>query len=148
MNLKRYILPVAALLICLSGLSQPDPKTRDKIEAMKVAFITKKLDLTPAEAQVFWPLYNENLKKMEEIRSERQALKKKLAAEGASDKDIESFLASEFALRQKEIDAQKQFFQKIKTSIPIKKVALFYRAEEEWKAELIRQLGNPKSGDK
>jgi hypothetical protein len=42
----------------------PPPRTmtkqqREKLELFKIQFITKKLDLTPAEAEKFWPLYNE-----------------------------------------------------------------------------------------
>ncbi len=40
----------------------PRPMTkqqREKLELFKIQFITKKLDLTPAEAEKFWPLYNE-----------------------------------------------------------------------------------------
>ena len=33
-------------------------KKREKIEIEKIAYITKALDLSSEEAQVFWPLYN------------------------------------------------------------------------------------------
>ena len=32
---------------------------RERLESFRIQFITKKLDLTPAEAEKFWPLYNE-----------------------------------------------------------------------------------------
>jgi hypothetical protein len=32
---------------------------RERLELFSIQFITKKLDLTPAEAEKFWPLYNE-----------------------------------------------------------------------------------------
>ena len=35
-----------------------------RIEAIKVAFITKKLDLTTEEAQKFWPVYNNYQKEL------------------------------------------------------------------------------------
>lgn len=38
---------------------QPSEKKQADIEALKVAFITKELELTPDEAQKFWPLYNQ-----------------------------------------------------------------------------------------
>jgi len=39
-------------------------KKQQNIEALKVAFITKELDLTPEEAQKFWPVYNQYSKEM------------------------------------------------------------------------------------
>ena len=41
-------------------------KKQQDIEALKVAFISKELDLTPDEAQKFWPVYNQYDKEMEE----------------------------------------------------------------------------------
>ena len=32
---------------------------KDKIEARRVSFITQRLDLSPAESQVFWPTYKQ-----------------------------------------------------------------------------------------
>ena len=34
------------------------------IEALKVAFISKELDLTPTEAEKFWPVYNQYSKEL------------------------------------------------------------------------------------
>jgi hypothetical protein len=47
------------------GMEMPPPQRpmtkqqREKLELFKIQFVTKKLDLTPAEAEKFWPLYNE-----------------------------------------------------------------------------------------
>ncbi len=42
----------------------PSEKKQQDIEALKVAFISKELDLTPEEAQKFWPLYNQYAKEL------------------------------------------------------------------------------------
>jgi hypothetical protein len=55
-----------ALLILLGlpclGYSQQDESgninDRKKIQAMEVAYITKELDLSPEEAEKFWPVFN------------------------------------------------------------------------------------------
>ena len=47
------------------GMEMPPPprpmtkEQRERLELFSIQFITKKLDLTPAEAEKFWPLYNE-----------------------------------------------------------------------------------------
>jgi hypothetical protein len=47
------------------GMEMPPPprtmtkQQREKLELFKIQFITKKLDLTPAEAEKFWPVYND-----------------------------------------------------------------------------------------
>jgi hypothetical protein len=42
----------------------------NRTEAIRIAFITKELNLSPEEAQKFWPVYNEY---MEELRKARQS---------------------------------------------------------------------------
>ena len=48
------------------GIEMPPPpprpmtkQQRERLESFRIQFITKKLDLTPAEAEKFWPVYNE-----------------------------------------------------------------------------------------
>jgi membrane-associated HD superfamily phosphohydrolase len=38
---------------------QMTKEQRERLELFSIQFITRKLDLTPAEAEKFWPLYNE-----------------------------------------------------------------------------------------
>ena len=63
---------------------------RENIEAMKIGFITKKLDLTPEEAQKFWPVYNQYNDKMKDLRKKRKLdyREAKQKFEGMSDKDV------------------------------------------------------------
>ena len=61
-NIQKITIISLALLLSASvfGQKQNNSKpNREKIKAMKVGFITEKLDLTTAEAQKFWPVYNE-----------------------------------------------------------------------------------------
>ena len=62
----------------LQGTAQPHQRKqehREKIRAHKIGFLTEKLDLSPEEAQKFWPLYNE-------LEAERQSLQEEFIDEG------------------------------------------------------------------
>ncbi len=50
-----------------------DEKRRAKIEMFKVQFITEKLDLTKSEAELFWPVYNEAKKNIDELVKTKSA---------------------------------------------------------------------------
>jgi len=61
------------IFITITGLSkaqeeQPSEKKLADIEALKVAFISKELELTPDEAQKFWPVYNQYSKEIKATR--------------------------------------------------------------------------------
>jgi len=64
--MKTSFLLTAMLILCLTSQAQsvrPDRDTRTaeikKIQAMEMAFITKELNLSPDEAQKFWPVFNQ-----------------------------------------------------------------------------------------
>ena len=61
--------------ISITGLAvaqeeQGSAKKQADIEALRVAFISKELELTPAEAQKFWPLYSQYSQELKATRNE------------------------------------------------------------------------------
>jgi hypothetical protein len=68
----KKILPMLLLLgaFCLHAQAQDDAKQPERekrmqeIEALKVAFISRELELTPEDAQKFWPVYNQYNKEL------------------------------------------------------------------------------------
>jgi hypothetical protein len=50
----------------------------DKFKAKKIAYITDAINLTPAEAEKFWPVYNEFEQKRFSLMEEHHALENKL----------------------------------------------------------------------
>ncbi len=135
-----YLLIALCCLTVFSALAQPVSK-RDKIDALRVTFINEKVNFTAAESQAFWPLYNEYNDKIEQARkSFRQQCVKNIDFTTLSDKDAETYLNGELSLKQKEYELYKDYFEKFKKVLPIKKVALLRRAEEEFRKELIRNI--------
>ena len=52
------------------GGDKPTPSGAERVQALKVAFITKALNLTSAEAEKFWPIYNEFQDKRDVVRKQ------------------------------------------------------------------------------
>jgi len=50
----------------------PSEKQQQNLEALKVAFISKELALTPEEAQKFWPVYNQYSKELNSALREKK----------------------------------------------------------------------------
>jgi hypothetical protein len=124
----------------ISVMAQPGTK-RDKIEALRVSFISSKVTLTNQEAQLFWPLYNEYNDKVDNFKkSFRQQFIKNVDFISITDKEAESYLLAELTLKQKEYELSKEYYDKFKKILPIKKIALIRRAEEDFKKELIKNI--------
>lgn len=71
----RYLLLVFSLLPVLA-IGQESEPTRSgteakKIQAMEVAYMTKELNLSPEEAQRFWPVFNKYREDMRSVLNNR-----------------------------------------------------------------------------
>ncbi len=68
---------ILLVFITMAGLAKaqeeiPAGKKQEEIEALKVAFISKELALTPTEAQQFWPLFNQYSQELKSTRVDNQ----------------------------------------------------------------------------
>jgi hypothetical protein len=144
--MKRALL---ILILSFAGtivFAQPSTKRfeerKEKIEALKVAFITRELNLTSEEAKQFWPVYNNFEEEMRSLRMNRRRERgdMKDAIENMSEKELEEFVNSEISFRQSELDILKKYHPQFKKVLPVKKVALLIRAEEDFKRELLKRI--------
>lgn len=127
-----------------SSGQRPEPPRKEKVESMRIAFLTQKLDLSTEEAQRFWPVYNEFQKKRDELHKKKREARKgvKENLDSLSDKQIEALVDLEMATRQKNLDLEKEYYGKFKSVLPIKKVAKFYRAEEQFTHRLLDEISD------
>lgn len=124
-----------------------DGDKKEKLESMKIGYLTRELDLTPEEAQKFWPVYNEFSNKEHELRKAKRSKMKESgkSLDELSDKEVEALVDEEMVFRQKELDLQKEYHKQFKTILPPRKVAKLYRAEEKFKRELVKKIQEKKS---
>jgi hypothetical protein len=67
--MKKIVL-FLAFFIGVSYICEAQPP---KIQAIFVAYATKELNLTPDEAQKFWPVYNQYFEELKKVRQENQS---------------------------------------------------------------------------
>ena len=146
------LLSIAFLFSGLWALAQPphegespSKEMLEKMKAHKIAYITEKLSLTPDEAQVFWPVYNEKEDKLHQLREANHPSKKQ-DFDSMSDSEIEDAVNKRFEMRQAELVIEKQYHEKFKAVLPIKKVAKLYKAEHNFKRDLLKKLRERQNG--
>jgi hypothetical protein len=123
LKMKKYILILFMTIGCFPGLKAQDPEndTRaEKIQSLKIAFITQKLQLTAGEAEKFWPVYNEY---DNEIRS--------------VPKGGDAILTD-----QKLLDIRKKYMSPFQKVIGPQKLNKLFNAERDFRDILIRRLQN------
>ncbi|MCX6292125.1 MAG: hypothetical protein NT126_10215 [Bacteroidetes bacterium] len=149
--MKKYkkLITVLILFVSSSAMAQEPKPAREKVEAMKVGFLTERLNLSPEEARVFWPVYNKYTDELEAVRKSRREnlVNARMNFDEMTDKEIEKVIDTEIASRQSELDLQKKYNPQFKQVLPMKKIAKLYRAEEDFKRKLL-DLIQEKRGDR
>lgn len=120
--MKRFLLLLMILAGSLWANAQKAGSRSEKIQALKIAFITQKLQLNPEEAQKFWPVYNQYQKEISNFH----------ASKGDNALENEEQLLN---IRKK----YKPAFEKV---LGAQKLNDFYNAERDFRNVLIRQLKN------
>ena len=131
-----FCLFLTALVVNAQGNTE---RINEKIEARKVAFITKKLELTTEEAQQFWPLYNE-------FQMEKQAINKQYRGNRnfnlMSDEELILHINNQFEKETQQLNLKKEYFTKMQSVLPIRKVAMLSGVEKRFKEWILEQIKN------
>jgi hypothetical protein len=106
-----------------TALQQPqsNQSAKDRIEALRIAFISQQLNLTPEEAQKFWPIYNQ-------YRSESEALHAGYPQQLSADQQLE--------LEQKKLDLKKKYKPQFEGALGAAKVNELYNLERKFQEKL------------
>lgn len=117
-------------------MAQNNQRT-EKLEARKIAYISNAVDLTPVEAKVFWPVYNEHHKKVKQIKKTYKSDKKlSVMSDNELEKWIDNFLIKESKL----LDEKKTFVAQLKAIIPIRKIAILYKTEKKFRHKILKEV--------
>lgn len=144
---KGFLLIIFSVLTLNAVLAQPPgnrdlkQEKREKIQAEKIAFISSELDLSPEEAQVFWPVYNQYEDEIDKVRATRKKYMKELkkAKNLSGDRAYELFELI-FETEKQESDIRLNYLAKFAQILDKKKAALVFIAEEKFKRELLKKL--------
>ncbi len=145
--MKRLIILITAALaggLCFNAQAELrcEKDWKEKIQSEKIAFLTMQMDITPQEAQTFWPVYNQIEKEKDAALLGVINTHKALAAAvqssntAAISKCLNEYLQAQDRFRDIESKAATQY----KEVLPIEKVAKLYIAEEEFRRQHIRKL--------
>jgi len=140
MNTKNILAAIVVMLFCISlaiGQHKPD---KEKIKALKTAFITERLELSNKEAQAFWLVYNKyELKKEQFHQKERKqihSIQKNTTA--LSDNEAKDLITKYITIEEEKHQMRTNLIKEISTVVSAKKTFLLIKAEKDFRRELIK----------
>lgn len=136
----KQLITVLFLLCSVVFYSQEGKK--EQIKALKIAHITKDLDLSSTEAEKFWPIYNTFDEKqfdlrMVKMRKIRQELQSK-STETMSIQEATLLLNQIDALEEETYQNKKKFMLELRKIISPVKILKLKQSEDDFNKTLLK----------
>jgi len=142
--MKRRIIILALAIFAIFPARSQDNANRERLNAYKIGFFTKRLNLTSSEAEKFWPIYNDFQAQRAKIQLEKQQL---IRSFNQGEGSLNNSQLAEIGDRLigtvvKESELAVSFHAKLKEVLPPAKVIRFYQAENQFRLLLLNELQN------
>lgn len=142
LSLFLMALLFAATTVTAQGGPEGGPERLERVEAMKVAFMTDKLALTPEEAQKFWPVYNQYERERRALHHEYRIGPGPQRAQPANltEAEADELINRELEFRQKELELTRSYTSEFRKVLPLSKVAALPQVEEQFRKMIIERI--------
>lgn len=132
------------ILLMFSGLwqlqAQKDhDRHRERIKALKTAYITQELNLSKDVAQKFWPIYNEYEEKKRELHRREHVDLDISSPECIDEAKANNMLQEYLNVEQEEYVIKKQLFRDLKEIISAQDIIKLHKLEDEFHKKLIKE---------
>ncbi len=117
-----------------------DPAVQEKIKNLRIAYISDKLGLTPDQAEKFWPVYREFSDKRREIRQEFVEARKQIKTDNPDQAKQEELVKMGFALKQRELDLEKVYSERLLRVISAQQMLNLRKAEGDFQRIILEQI--------
>lgn len=143
--MKKIISFITICLFCmLASTAQTREESREKIKALKIAYLTEQLSLTTEEAQKFWPVYNVFDKEQNNLRinykSElRKSIKSIEDVDNLNEADAKKLITLKLLTDKQLYESQKSFISNMEGILSAKKIIKLQISEMEFARKLMRK---------
>jgi len=120
--------------------AQEEKNVRSKIESARIGLITERLNLTPEQAEKFWPLYNEYRQKNNALKNEYQQAKRNMGESDPSEEQQRELLNLGLKLKERKVTLEKNYSQRMMNVISAQQLMSLRQAEEDFRRMLIEQI--------
>lgn len=119
---------------------------RERIKAMKVAYITQELNIDPKLAEKFWPVYNQyecaktDLHKKEHFESEN--------IENITEAEAEKMLTEFLNIEKQEYTVKKELYTNLKKIMSAREIIKLHKLESDFNKKLIKEYHARKAAER
>jgi hypothetical protein len=133
---------VSILCLLLSNLAlAQNPKAMDKVESARIALITERLELTPEQAEKFWPLYREYTERRQQLRKEFLSARSEIKKDHQmTDEESKKLIDKGLDLKEKQLTLDRDYADKFNRVITSRQILQLRKAEDDFRQMLLERL--------
>jgi len=143
-----WIIALVAMGFSNPAWAQPGPRAaaaKERVATAQIGFLTHKLQLTSAEAQRFWPVYEAYQAELRQVSREpmrelRQVVENEVKWAALSEKEAEDLMRKHAQSQNERERIRRTYHSKFLEVLPAKKVLLLYVAEVQFKEAMLDKL--------
>ena len=128
-------------------LSPPAGRRLTQLDNARIAFITARVVLTQDQAQRFWPVYNDFITKRRNLNRSARLLRRDADNPSLSDAQLRDNFNQDFAIRQQQLNLEKDYFERVQKVLSLRQVAQLYQAERDFTKEVLQRVATPNQAD-
>ena len=136
----------ATLMMTTAANAQPGELPEDKVRQLRIAFITENLELTPDEAEKFWPVFNAYTKERKNVRGEIRQINETIESGGASENQVRTHIERIYTLQIQEAEAQKKMLSEVLPILGPVRTGRLMGLEDKFRQKLIQRFKERKMG--
>jgi hypothetical protein len=139
---KKNHIYLSLLVIFLLFIPNLQAQEKSDVDTYKIAYITQQLDLSSAQAEKFWPIYNKHNKKYQDLKKNTwEPIKKDLKnIDKLTDNEAEQLLKKYRQYRRTRLANREDYINELLSVISPKKVMQLKKAEYDFNKELLTQI--------
>ena len=143
----KKILLILILTLSISSFAQ-DNGRHERIKALKIAFITERLQLTETEAQNFWPIYNAFDSENQKMRKATIGKFRKVDFDTMSDQEAKNHLEEIMVTDKRKHELKQEFEKDLLNVLPAKKIILLKATEDSFNRRMMEQFKKRREGQR
>lgn len=136
---------VALAFFPLSAAAQPAGNPR--VEALRIAFITERLELSPKESEAFWPAIRVHHRELESLRKRIDTLLDE-AKTGVTEARAEEIFNALQGLQQAELDRRELLLKDAAAVVGYARALRLPAAEREFRMRVAEEIRDRRNGPK
>ena len=123
------------------GQGQGKPMvTRQEADSLRIDIMSREMHLSPEESKKFWPYfdqYTQELQTLDQTYFHKVGIFKN-TIDKLNDAALTQIVSDDFNFQQQKLDLKKRYNSIFKSFLPIRKLAHYYIAQDQFSRQLIR----------